>query len=387
MIQILPELKELNSHLKFTKIAFTKCGFRHILAYINGLIALNRKSIKSITKNSCNEKDHNAIQKLLQKGKFDQEKLEKRYLKKLKFLFKNLKVNLIFDDTLHQRFGKKIEGTQLHKDHCTNGFINGHQYFTAILVAGNLQFPLFPRLYDKDSITKIEMAFELIKNISKKIKISNVLCDSWYSDVKIMKLCRKNKIRIICGIKTNRKIQLKFRQKYTSLAKFSKENSPEKEFWIDDKKYKLESYKTNLKKFSKVNMIISKEFLNEKWSNNFHIISSVQTDDIIKIIRIYNRRWIIETFHRDIKQNLGFNKCFLRNKISIVRHSILVSMAYVALKLFMLSNKLDMTIGECIEYITHNEFNNFMQEIIKIENSEERIAEYTRLFIRKTAQV
>ena len=77
MIQILPELKKLNSHLNFAKIAFTKSGFRHITAYINGLIALNRKSIRSITKNSCNEKNHNAIQKLLQKGKFDQDKLDR----------------------------------------------------------------------------------------------------------------------------------------------------------------------------------------------------------------------------------------------------------------------------------------------------------------------
>jgi len=387
MIQILPELKELNTHLKFTKIAFTKGGFRHIISYINGLIALNRKSIKSIAKNSCYEKNHNAIQKLLQKGKFDQEKLEKRYLKKLKYIFRNSKINLIFDDTLHQRFGKKIEGTQSHKDHCTNGFINGHQYFTAMLVAGRLEFPLFPRLFDRDSISKIDMAIALIKNVSKTIKITNVLCDSWYSDVKIMKLCRKNKIRIVCGIKTNRKIQLKFKQKYVKLTDFSKNNLPTQNYLIDEKAYQIKSFNVNLNKFAKVNMLISKEYLKEKWSDNFHLISSVQTDKIIEIIRIYNRRWAIETFHRDIKQNLGFNKCFLRNKTSIVRHSILVSISYIGLKLFMLCNKLDMTIGECIEYITQHEFNKFMQEIIEIEDSEERIAKYTQAFINKTAQV
>lgn len=61
MIQILPELKKLKLHLNFTKIAFTKCGFRHITAYINGLIALNRKSIKSISKNSLHEKNQKSI--------------------------------------------------------------------------------------------------------------------------------------------------------------------------------------------------------------------------------------------------------------------------------------------------------------------------------------
>ena len=240
---------------------------------------------------------------------------------------------------------------------------------SAMLTAGNLQFPLFPRLYDKDSISKIDMAIELIQKISKTIKITNVLCDSWYSDVKIMKLCRINKIRIVCGIKTNRKIQLKFKQKYVKLSNLSNHNLPEENYWIDDKIYRIKSFYVNLNKFSKVNMLISKEYLGEKWSDNFHIISSIQKDNIVEIIRIYGRRWAIETFHRDIKQNLGFNKCFLRNKTSIVRHSILVSIAYIALKLFMFRRKLDMTIGECIEHTTRNEFNNFMREIIEIEDS------------------
>lgn len=387
MIQILPKLTELNSNLNFTKTAFTKNGFRHITNYINGLIAINQKSIKSITKNSLDEKNHNAIQKLLQKGKVDKELLEQRYLKKLKLIFRNLKVSLIFDDTLHQRFGKKVEGTQSHKDHSTNGYINGHQYFTAMLVAGNLQFPLFPRLYDKDSISKIDMAFELIQKLSSTIKITNVLCDSWYSDVRIMKLCRENNIRIICGIKTNRKIKFKFKQKYVPLSNFSKSHLPKENYFIDDKEYKIQSYNLHLNKFPRVKMLISQEYLEEKWSDHFHIISSIQKDTVVQIIRAYNRRWIIETFHRDIKQNLGFNKCFLRKKTSIVRHSIFVSIAYIILKLFMFQRRLSMTIGECIEYITNKEFNNFMQEIVEIEDLKERIARFREVFKRETAQV
>jgi hypothetical protein len=387
MIQILPKLKQLNSNLNFTKTAFTKGGFRHITNYINGLIAINRKTIKSISKNSIDEKNHNAIQKLLQKGKFDQDSLEQRYIKKLKFIFKNLKVTLIFDDTLHQRFGKKIEGSQSHKDHSTNKYLYGHQYFTAMLIAGNLQFPLFPRLFDKESISKIDMAYELIQNISKHIQLTTILCDSWYSDVKIMKFCRLKKIRIICGIKTNRKIKLKFKQKYRKLSKFSLENPPNNNFIIDEKEYKIQEYNLHLNKFPNVKMLISQEYINKDWSEHFHLISSIQSDSIIDIIRKYNFRWKIETFHRDIKQNLGFNKCFLRKKTSIVRHSILVSIAYIILKLFMIQNKMQMTIGECIEYITNKEFNEFMKEIIEIEDKNQRIEKYSQLFKKEIAQV
>lgn len=387
MVQIFPKLRQLNSNLNFTKSAFTKSGFRHVTNYINGLIAVNRKTIKSISRNSIDEKNHNAIQKLLQKGKFDQELLEQRYIKKLKYLFKSLKVTLIFDDTLHQRFGKKVEGVQSHKNHASGkSYIYGHQYFTAMLIAGNFEFPLFPKLFDCQSISKIDMAYNLIQGISTQIKLTNVLCDSWYSDVKIMKLCREKRIRIICGIKTNRKIKLRYKQKYRKLSQFSIENPPKKDFIIDENYYKIQEYNLHLNKFPRVKMLISQEYNHENWSNHFHLISSIQSDSIIDIIRTYNLRWIIETFHRDIKQNLGFNKCFLRKKTSIVRHSILVSIAYIILKMFMLSQGMRMTIGECIEYITNREFNEFMQKVIEIEDKMERIERYSKIFKKEIAQ-
>lgn len=46
MKQILPELKELNKHLSFAKNAFTKNGFRHFQHYIDGLITINKKTVR-----------------------------------------------------------------------------------------------------------------------------------------------------------------------------------------------------------------------------------------------------------------------------------------------------------------------------------------------------
>jgi hypothetical protein len=161
MKQILPNLKELNQFLNFAKIGWTKRGFRHIQVYISGLITLNKKTIRQISKASINENHHSSIHDILQYATFEKEKLEKRYLKKIKYLCKNSKVYLIFDDTLDYREGKKIEELQTHKDHCSNKFVKGHQFFTAMLSFGNLELPLFPRLYSKNTETKIEMAYNL----------------------------------------------------------------------------------------------------------------------------------------------------------------------------------------------------------------------------------
>jgi hypothetical protein len=388
MKQILPELKEINSYLSFAKIGWSKRGFRHIQIYVSGLITLNKKTIRQISQASIKENHHSRIHDILQYAKFEKEKLEKRYLKKIKYVCKGFKVYLIFDDTLDYREGKKIEEIQSHKDHCSNKFVNGHQYFTSMISFGNLELPLFPKLYSKNTKTKIEMAYDLIDSMSNFIKINSVICDSWYSDKKIMKLCRKRNIRIVCGIKTNRKIKFSLRGEYSKLSEFTKIIYPEKFYYIDESLYKINDFKIHLNKFYSVKMLISNEYLkNDIWSSNFHIISSINTDSVVKIIRIYHKRWVIETFHRDIKQNLGFGKCQMRRLRGIVCHSILVSLAYTCLRLFMYHKKLDMTIGECISYIQENEMNNFVKEIVEIEDKNERILFFKEVFIRKTAKV
>ena len=113
-----------------------------------------------------------------------------------------------FDDTLTKHEGKKIQETQSHHDHSTNGFVTGHQYFTSVIVSGNNVMPLFPKLYSKNTDSKIEMASNLINFVIERMKIHNVIMDSWYSDKKIIKKCITKGLRVICGIKANRKISL-----------------------------------------------------------------------------------------------------------------------------------------------------------------------------------
>ena len=50
MKQILPKLKEVSKYLNFLKKCFTKPQFNHVKNYVGGLIALNKKTINSITK-------------------------------------------------------------------------------------------------------------------------------------------------------------------------------------------------------------------------------------------------------------------------------------------------------------------------------------------------
>ena len=136
-------------------------------------------------------------------------------------------------------------------------------------------------------------------------------------------------------------------------------------------------------------MLVSRIY-NEKtkeWKLPFHLVSTNKKDTPSAIIRQYNLRWIIEVYHRDIKQNLGFASSFLQKKEAIVSHAIFTAIAYAVLQLFMFYRGMKMTIGECVAYIQDKEMNDFIQEIIEVEDKEERMAMFREVFIRKTAQV
>ena len=265
MKQILPKLEEINKHLIFAKKSFTKGGFRHFVAYIDGLITLNKKTVKQISKASLEENHHSAINRILTESKFEQELLESKYLKKIAYLTKGQKISLIFDDTLVEHNGKKIEETQSHKDHASDSFITGHQFFTAILYTELLQMPLFPKLYSKNTDSKIEMAKDTIDYICGYVKLFSVVFDSWYSDKKIIKKCMTRKIKVVCAIKTNRTISTE-NGKWKSLASVSKNTKLKnmQSHIIDDETYKVKSLVAKLNGVPHVKIIISREWDEKK---------------------------------------------------------------------------------------------------------------------------
>jgi len=390
MKQILPKLEELNKHLIFAKKAFTKNGFRHFTQYIDGLITINKKTVKQISKASLEEKHHSAISRVLTEASFKQELLEQRYLRKLAYFTKGQKISLIFDDTLAEHDGKKVEETQSHKDHSSDSFITGHQFFTAILHTTLMQLPLFPKLYSKNTDSKIEMAKDTIDVVCAYVDLFSVVFDSWYSDKKIIKKCMTRGIKVVCAIKRNRVISRE-NGKWKSLASVSKGTrlGRMQAHVIDEETYKVKSLLAKLNGIPRVKIIISREWdgNKKKWGKPFHLMSTKAQETPVQIIRHYSIRWCIETYHRDIKQNLGFAAAFFRKKEGIVRHAIFTTLAYAVLKLFMLCRGLAMTIGECCAHIQDKGMDDFIREIVEIEDTSERINYFEEVFIRKSAKV
>lgn len=377
MKQILLNLEQLNKHLSFAKKAFTKGGFRHVVQYIDGLITLAKKTARQISKASPHEKHHSAISRTLTESRFKQDELEKRYMKKVSYLTKGQRISLVFDDTLVKREGKKVEETQCHKNDLDGKeFITGHQFFTAVIYTPVVQLPLFPKLYSKNTTSKIDMASDLVDFVLEHVRLNEVVFDSWYSEKKLIKKCITKGVKVVCGIKANRNVSFE-RGVWELLSTFSKsiKLSELENYWIDEIKYKIGDYVVKLNGIPQVKMVASHEWCekDEKWSGTRYFISTDVSDTPVQVIRTYRIRWFIETYHRDMKQNLGFAKAFVRKKEGIVRHAIFASLAYALLKLFMFARGMVMTIGECIAYIQDKAMEGFIRELINVEDKPQRM--------------
>lgn len=388
---VLPILKEVKKVISFAKSAFTGGGFRHVQGYLSGLISLGKKTVKKISEAIVGENHHSAISRMLDDAKFEKDLLEKRYLKKLNYLFKNSEVYLIFDDTLVKREGEKVMLTKKHYDHSNGDYVQGHQFFTSMLYTKFVQIPLFPELFSDESPTKIEMAKSLLeKLLQAKIKLHTALFDSWYSDEKIIKQCRNMGVRVICGIKTNRNVKFKRGRKYWSLSFITKRISPSEKHSciVDNTQLRVVSYQIHLHKIPNIQLIISHKYnkKNKEW-DKLHLINTNKKDSIEETLLAYKTRWAIETCHRDMKQNLGFASPYFRKESGIVRHSILVTLAYTILQLYMFQSGNQMTIGQCCEHLTAKNLNDLIEQIVIEPEESNRNHRFQEVFITKTAKV
>ena len=112
MKQILPKLKEVNKYLSFLKNCFTKPQFNHVKNYVGGLIALNKKTISSISNSSREEKDQSNLNRFLTEAEWSEDEVQDRYVKKISHQTKRKPTSLIIDDSIAEKTGKHIEEVQ-----------------------------------------------------------------------------------------------------------------------------------------------------------------------------------------------------------------------------------------------------------------------------------
>ena len=387
MKQIFENVPLVGGDMNFLEGCFSKPVLAHVKEYVSGLICVSNKSVKSISEASFRENSHSNIAYALSRSKVRKSDVVVAYCKKLKRVVRNEPVSIVFDDTISEHEGDCIEGVKFHKSHGGNGYCKGQQFVTGALLFGKgdkWDFPVLPELFCDGSPSKIELAKKMFESLSKELVIDQVRVDSWYASKDLISFVLSKGSDFLCRIKKNRSIKIKY-QKAISVENYAKKVKLNKKFYINGDLYRATKVKASLKGI-KGTVVISKQYnrKKKKWNDNFYIFST-KKGSAKNIIRAYKNRWKIETMHRDLKQNLGFNHAQLRTKNGVERHAILSTTAHLVLKLIMFRNKLSTTIGECIKFLIKLSTERDLMEIANIDDKKRRITLLKERIIREPA--
>jgi DDE superfamily endonuclease len=372
--------KDLEKALEAFRPHFGAPAFEHFKRYIVGLILSENLTVEGINRIFVQAGHPSSLNRFLTAGIWKQQEVNDERIRMLRFQGALAgKGWLAIDDTLTHKTGKKMEGVGIYWDHSEKRYVLAHNIVTVEFVNPNGEsHPLDFRLYLKKDLcgqkgipfqTKIELAQELVEDaLHRGLEIQGALFDNWFASKEFIKFLRKRDLHWVTRLKSDRTIKIKGR--YVAIIDFAK-TLPREAFrrvQIGDRIYQIFSKAVDLKGVGQARVMISYD--NEEFSGSPAYFA---TDQIrwegTRIIKTYSKRWNIEAFFRDSKQNLGLEDYQLRDLRGIKRHWYLIFLAYSlqVSGLFGIDVKPrceSPTLGELIKKTTRNAFTGLVEWII-----------------------
>lgn len=346
-------IKNVDTHIKNFAKVFSKPQFTHFEQIIKGTLFNPRKSINSYSKSST--KHQTSMSRFMNSKAVKDNKIS-QVLNELidEKLDSEKEKDLIIDDSLSRhKYAKHIYGLGWHHDHLNGGSSLAHSIVSCGIKQNEYFYPTKFELYQKQADvcessafkTKIEIAQAWLDECIDKV--DNLLIDSWYSEHNILKTVVKKKkyfftmLKKDRNFKFNKKIKRQLQEhnkKYTNPKKYKK-------IFVNNQWHLVQKFVGYLPKVGKVKVLFTKFFdpITKKSNDTHYLCTNNLNLSIEQILEKYKDRWPIETFYRDSKQNLGFEKCIIRNEVGIKRHFLF---KFIAHNLLIFSKKKEVSCGE-----------------------------------------
>lgn len=246
---------------------------------------------------------------------------------------------VLIDATLKGRRGKKVEN--IRKYHSGSGFTTGHKFVNFVILTPRgpiplASIPVYSKEYCKEHGIEYRTENEIVEDLILQFNESGVisknqlnkalfLMDSGYDTKKIQRAIREIGANFVVALKSNRTIQGKQAHEYFN----------ENRRWLPWKPIRIHignggkrsrrtySIKTatevNLKGFGLVTVVCSKTTHKSRRSTKY-LAASDPTMTGRQIVVWYSRRWAIELWHKEMKQNYGFGDCHSARFSAIEAH-------------------------------------------------------------------
>jgi len=331
--------QQLEKALETFRPHFGAPAFEHFKRYVLGLVVSENLTVEGINRIFVQTGHPSSLNRFLTAGIWRQQEVNDTRIDLLRTHGAlGDKGWLAIDDTLTHKSGRKMDGVGIFWDHSEKRYVLAHNIVTAEFVnpRGD-SHPLDFRLYLKEEQsrqkripfkTKIELAQELVEYAVRcGLEIQGALFDNWFASKDFIKFLQDKGLHWVTRLKSDRNIKIKGR--YVAIREFGA-TLPRQSFkkvQIGDRTYRIFSKAVELKGVGQVRVLISYD--NEEFSGTPAYFA---TDRIrwegTRILKTYAKRWNIETFFKDSKQNLGLEDYQLRDLRGIKRHWYLIFLAY-----------------------------------------------------------
>lgn len=226
--------------------------------------------------------------------------------------------NLIVDDTvLDKRWSPKNELAHYHWSGNKHQNILGISLVNLLATSGEDCIPVDYRIYEgaASKITKNDHFQNMLNTAEKRgFKPRYVLADAWYSSLDNMKAIGKRKWKFIVGIKENRLVN-ETRGLYVNVSALDWTKKQVRKVW--------------LKGFG---FVLVARIVFKNGDTRYLATNDLTLTEYVKLAQESKQRWLIEEFHRGIKQTTGIEKCYSILKKSQLTHIFACFVAFVKLE-------------------------------------------------------
>lgn len=334
MLPIIEIPKRLDRFLDNFKDIFSYHQLRRAKQYVIGLITSTKRfTVASISSRFIDKPDQSSLNRFLTEYEWNMERMNERRIQLMKKRVKCTNSIVVFDDTIIHKAGKLIPGVMKLYDHSESRYVNGQCIVTTHYI-GNEDYPPDIAQYTKEK-TKIELAIELIDKHEKRQLGNTYVFDPWYLAEDIVKAIEKKGRNWVSRLKSNRLLMIKGKKVNVTDFYKSVPRKKFKSFEIDGKRYRIFTKVVQVNKLGRIRLVISE--INDDVA---FLVTNRKDWDAKKVIGCYTKRFEVETYYKDAKQNLGLEGCQLRAIKGIRSHWYLAILAYSFLKLELCNSSL-----------------------------------------------
>lgn len=326
---------------EFLRGVVSNVQLRNLMMIATAVVLQSQLNLSAISRGWLHKRSVNAFSWCLSHAKIEVDELAHAYAKMLQQSYQLAGGRFIIDDTLehHSKLCRFIHGVAKHFDHVFDTTLSAKCLVFLYYAEGALiKFPLGWRIYYKDGEkTKNELAIELIDEaLGRGFRCQVVLADSWFCVEPFLRALRHRGLRYVVELKRSATVRIPIprtpqlkrrgrpRKKWYTTVNITEYMSQESSSRVIGFRGDLENGREEQSLYEvterigvpnalpwKHKIVLSRD---PKKQTAKYLITNELSWEALKVVTEYFRRWTIEEFFRNAKQQLNMEGACVRSE-------------------------------------------------------------------------